>query len=114
MDGKKGGIGGKFSLAALMNSDTQAPAAPIPAAVIADPVQAADEITGQDCQPEKTPRRRRVKNIDKLSKRGLHLSDAVMMRLTLLSMERKQSLSQLANQILMANLPAYKIEKLAS
>lgn len=54
------------------------------------------------------------KKNDKLSQRGLYLSDDVMMRLTLLSLERKQSLSQLANQILMANLPAYKIEKLAS
>ena len=54
-----------------------------------------------------------VKNADKLSKRGLHLSDTVMLRLTLLSLERKQSLSQIANQVLLANLPAFKVKKLA-
>lgn len=54
-----------------------------------------------------------VKSADKLSKRGLHLSDAVMLRLTLLSLERKQSLSQIANQVLLANLPAFTVKKLA-
>jgi hypothetical protein len=55
-----------------------------------------------------------VKSVDKLSKRGLHLSDAVMLRLTLLSLERKQSLSQIANQVLLANLPAFMVKKLAT
>jgi|688.fasta_scaffold38741_5 hypothetical protein len=53
-----------------------------------------------------------VKSADKLSKRGLHLSDAVMLRLTLLSLERKQSLSQIANQVLLANLPNFTVKKL--
>lgn len=106
---KSGGIGGR-SLASLMSGDTQAPA---PVAVESSNF---DDNSGQDLQPvEKVaPRRRRLKNTDKLSKRGLHLSDAVMLRLTLLSLERKLSLSQLANQVLMANLPAFKVEKLAS
>ena len=54
-----------------------------------------------------------VKSADKLSKRGLHLSDAVMQRLTLLSLERKQSLSQIANQVLLDNLPVFTVKKLA-
>lgn len=36
-----------------------------------------------------------------------------MLRLTLLSLERKQSLSQIANQVLLANLPSFNVEKLA-
>jgi hypothetical protein len=111
----KGGIG-TISLAALVASDLQAPK---PAIV---PVNASDspavetgqtgDLSGQEGPPEKAAKRRKPRVVnDKLAKRGLHLSDSVMMRLTLLALERKQSLSQVANQILSANLPDYVISK---
>ena len=118
MANPKGGIGG-ISLAALIASDPQA-GKPITAPIVPEIKQEAtnteavalSEISGgQEIQSDKPARKRKPRTNDKLSKRGLHLSDSVMMRLTLLAIERKQSLSQVANTILSANLPQYTVSK---
>jgi len=59
----------------------------------------------------KKPRQKKADSRAVLSKRGLHLSDNTIMRLTILALERKTSLSQIADQILQSNLPDYVITK---
>lgn len=106
---QKGGIG---SLGAMMASitakDAQDGSAQMVPPVINESVE-SDPVT--ENSPIKKPRQKKTGSKAVLSKRGLHLSDNTIMRLTLLALERKTSLSQIADQILQSNLPEYFITK---
>ena len=98
---QKGGIG---SLGAMMASitakDAQDGSSAMVPPVINDSVE-SDPVT--ETNLVKKPRQKKAGSKAVLSKRGLHLSDNTVMRLTLLALERKTSLSQIADQILQSN-----------
>ena len=106
---QKGGIG---SLGAMMASitakDAQDGSSAMVPPVINDSVE-SDPVT--ETNLVKKPRQKKAGSKAVLSKRGLHLSDNTVRRLTLLALERKTSLSQIADQILQSNLPEYVITK---
>ena len=106
---QKGGIG---SLGAMMASitakDAQDGSSAMVPPVINDSVE-SDPVT--ETNLIKKPRQKKAGSRAVLSKRGLHLSDNTIMRLTILALERKTSLSQIADQILQSNLPDYVITK---
>ena len=106
---QKGGIG---SLGAMMASitakDAQDGSSAMVPPVINDSVE-SDPVT--ETNLVKKPSQKKAGSKAVLSKRGLHLSDNTVMRLTLLALERKTSLSQIADQILQSNLPEYVITK---
>lgn len=106
------GLGNVSSFAALVKSDPQA--APASTMISDDPAPDAGN-TGTEgaATLEKSARKKRVKVVARLEKRGLHLSQDVMNRLTFLAHERKQSLSQVANAILDGNLPKYTLNRVA-
>ena len=106
---QKGGIG---SLGAMMASitarDAQDGSSAMVPPVVNDSVE-SDPVT--ETNLIKKPRQKKAGSRAVLSKRGLHLSDNTIMRLTILALERKTSLSQIADQILQSNLPDYTITK---
>lgn len=106
---QKGGIG---SLGAMMASitakDAQDGSIAMVSPVVNDSVE-SDPVT--EANPIKKPRQKKAGSKAVLSKRGLHLSDNTYMRLTILALERKTSLSQVADQILQSNLPEYIVTK---
>jgi len=106
------GLGNVSSFASLLKSDPQAAPAPtmIPDEIVSD---AGNGATEGAATLEKSARKKRVKVVARLEKRGLHLSQDVMTRLTFLAHERKQSLSQVANAILDGNLPKYTLTRVA-
>ena len=106
---QKGGIG---SLGAMMASitakDAQDGSSAMVPPLINDSLE-SDPVT--ETNLIKKPRQKKAGSKAVLSKRGLHLSDNTIMRLTILALERKTSLSQIADQILQSNLPDYVITK---
>lgn len=111
---QKGGIGSLGSLISAMTSkDAQdGSITMIPSVTNSESVepQPASEPIPEN-NPIKKTRQKKTGSKTVLSKRGLHLSDNTIMRLTLLALERKTSLSQIADQILQSNLPDYVITK---
>lgn len=106
------GLSNVSSFAALLKSDPQA--APAPTMISDETVSDAGNGTTEGAATlEKSARKKRVKVVARLEKRGLHLSQDVMTRLTFLAHERKQSLSQVANAILDTNLPRYTLTRVA-
>lgn len=106
------GLSNVSSFAALLKSDPQA--APAPTMIPDETVSDAGNGTPEGAATlEKAARKKRVKVVARLEKRGLHLSQDVMTRLTFLAHERKQSLSQVANAILDTNLPRYTLTRVA-
>lgn len=106
---QKGGIG---SLGAMMASitarDAQDGSVQMVPPVVNDSLE-SDPVT--ETNLIKKTRQKKTGSKAVLSKRGLHLSDNTVLRLTLLALERKTSLSQIADQILQSNLPEYVITK---
>jgi len=106
---QKGGIGSLGAMmASITSKDAQDGSAQMVPPVINDSVESDP---GAEANPIKKPRQKKTGSKAVLSKRGLHLSDNTIMRLTILALERKTSLSQIADQILQSNLPEYVITK---
>jgi hypothetical protein len=106
---QKGGIGSLGSvMASITARDAQDGSSAIVGPLINDSVE-SDPVT--ETNLIKKPRQKKAGSRAVLSKRGLHLSDNTIMRLTILALERKTSLSQIADQILQSNLPDYTITK---
>jgi hypothetical protein len=106
---QKGGIGSLGSvMASITARDAQDGSSAMVPPLINDSVE-SDPVT--ETNLIKKPRQKKSGSRAVLSKRGLHLSDNTIMRLTILALERKTSLSQIADQILQSNLPDYTITK---
>ena len=106
---QKGGIGSLGSvMASITARDAQDGSAQLVPPVVNDSLE-SDPVT--ETNLIKKPRQKKAGSKAVLSKRGLHLSDNTIMRLTILALERKTSLSQIADQILQSNLPDYVITK---
>lgn len=106
---QKGGIGSLGSvMASITARDAQDGSSAMVPPVVNDSVE-SDPVT--ETNLIKKPRQKKSGSRAVLSKRGLHLSDNTIMRLTILALERKTSLSQIADQILQSNLPDYTITK---
>ena len=106
---QKGGIGSLGSvMASITARDAQDGSSAMVPPVVNDSVE-SDPVT--ETNLIKKPRQKKAGSRAVLSKRGLHLSDNTIMRLTILALERKTSLSQIADQILQSNLPDYTITK---
>jgi hypothetical protein len=106
---QKGGIGSLGSvMASITARDAQDGSSAMVPPLINDSVE-SDPVT--ETNLIKKPRQKKAGSRAVLSKRGLHLSDNTIMRLTILALERKTSLSQIADQILQSNLPDYTITK---
>jgi len=106
---QKGGIGSLGSvMASITARDAQDGSSAMVPPVVNDSVE-SDPVT--ETNLIKKPRQKKAGSRAILSKRGLHLSDNTIMRLTILALERKTSLSQIADQILQSNLPDYVITK---
>ena len=106
---QKGGIGSLGSvMASITARDAQDGSSAMVPPLINDSLE-SDPVT--ETNLIKKPRQKKSGSRAVLSKRGLHLSDNTIMRLTILALERKTSLSQIADQILQSNLPDYTITK---
>jgi hypothetical protein len=106
---QKGGIGSLGSvMASITARDAQDGSSAMVPPLINDSVE-SDPVT--ETNLIKKPRQKKAGSRAVLSIRGLHLSDNTIMRLTILALERKTSLSQIADQILQSNLPDYTITK---
>ena len=106
---QKGGIGSLGSvMASITARDAQDGSSAMVPPLINDSLE-SDPVT--ETNLIKKPRQKKAGSRAVLSKRGLHLSDNTIMRLTILALERKTSLSQIADQILQSNLPDYTITK---
>ena len=106
---QKGGIGSLGSvMASITARDAQDGSSAMVPPVVNDSLE-SDPVT--ETNLIKKPRQKKSGSRAVLSKRGLHLSDNTIMRLTILALERKTSLSQIADQILQSNLPDYTITK---
>ena len=106
---QKGGIGSLGSvMASITARDAQDGSSAMVPPMVNDSVE-SDPVT--ETNLIKKPRQKKAGSRAVLSKRGLHLSDNTIMRLTILALERKTSLSQIADQILQSNLPDYTITK---
>ena len=106
---QKGGIGSLGSvMASITARDAQDGSSAMVPPLINDSLE-SDPVT--ETNLIKKPRQKKAGSKAVLSKRGLHLSDNTIMRLTILALERKTSLSQIADQILQSNLPDYVITK---
>ena len=106
---QKGGIGSLGSvMASITARDAQDGSSAMVPPLINDSLE-SDPVT--ETNLIKKPRQKKAGSRAVLSKRGLHLSDNTIMRLTILALERKTSLSQIADQILQSNLPDYVITK---
>ena len=95
-------------MASITAKDAQDGSSAMVPPVINDSVE-SDPVTENN--PIKKPRQKKPRAKSITFKRGLNLSDNTYMKLTILALERKTSLSQIADQILQSNLPDYVITK---
>ena len=112
---QKGGIGSLGSvMASITARDAQDGSSAMVPPVVNDSLE-SDLVTESDPvtenNPIKKPRQKKPRAKSITFKRGLNLSDNTYMKLTILALERKTSLSQIADQILQSNLPDYTITK---